>query len=690
MFDKIRPSPEDRLAVSRGPRSSPPRPSRPGPSAASSPAPKRSSGSRRWLPKAPRGWLGVAAKWAAVAAIWVVVAIGAVVAWYAADLPDIDQALAPTRKPAVTVLAADGSVLATMGDFYGRPLAVSDLPKDLPRAVLATEDRRFYHHFGIDPIGLARAVYVNLRAGAVVQGGSTISQQAAKNLFLTQERTLKRKIQELLLAFWLESRFSKDQILAIYLNRAYFGAGSFGVDAASRKYFGRPAGQVNTYQAAMLAGLLKAPSRYNPLVNPEQAEDRTRDVLQNMVDAGVLDEEQASAAWRQRATSLAQRRIGPNARYFVDWVMAQLPNFVSAPDQDLTIQTTLDARLQRIAEGKVVQVLDSAPAKKVDATQAALVSMTTGGAVRALVGGVDYQESPFNRATQATRQPGSAFKPIVYAAGIESGLSAESRMVDSPIQVAGWEPRNFNGRYEGDVSLRHALAQSINTVAVQVGEYAGLRHVVDVARRLGITAELEVAPSIALGTSGVSVVEMTAAYAAFANGGIGVWPYAIEAVYDVRGKPLYTRTGSGAGRVLSATNAAEITEMLVSAVETGTGRAARFGRPIAGKTGTSQNFRDAWFLGYSADLVTGVWLGNDDDRPMKGVTGGGLPAQLWRAFMADAHAGRAVRALPSLDVPAARAPIREAAAPRADEDGEAPPRGKSSDFWDRLISVFGG
>ena len=673
MFDKIRLSPEDRI-TGRGPRRAPTRAPRP----------------RRWPPGAPRGWLGIVAKWTAVVAIWVVVAVGAVVAWYAADLPNIDQALAPTRKPAVTVLAADGSVLATMGDFYGRPLAVSDLPRDLPRAVLATEDRRFYHHFGVDPIGLARAIFVNVRAGAVVQGGSTISQQAAKNLFLTQERTLKRKIQELILAFWLESRFSKDQILAIYLNRAYFGAGSFGVDAAARKYFGRPATQVNTYQAAMLAGLLKAPSRYNPLVNPEQAEERSRDVLQNMVDTGFLNEEQAAAAWRQRATSLAQRRIGPNARYFVDWVMAQLPRFVSAPDQDLTIQTTLDARLQKIAEGKVVQVLDSAPAKKADATQAALVAMTPGGAVRALVGGVDYQESPYNRATQASRQPGSAFKPIVYAAGLESGLSADSRMVDSPIQVAGWEPRNFNGRYAGDVSLRQALAQSINTVAVQVGEYAGLRHVVDVARRLGITAELEATPSIALGTSGISVVEMTAAYAAFASGGIGVWPYAIEAVYDARGRAIYTRTGSGSGRVLSAANAAEITEMLVSAVETGTGRAARFGRPIAGKTGTSQNFRDAWFLGFSADLVSGVWLGNDDDRPMKGVTGGGLPAQLWRAFMADAHAGRLARGLPSLDVPAARAPIRQAAAPQSDEDGEAPASGKTLDFWDRLLGVFGG
>ena len=629
--------------------------------------------------------LRLLAKWATVAAIWAAMVLSGIVAWYAADLPDIDQALTPTRKPAITVLADDGSVLATLGDVYGRPLAVADLPPVLTRAVLATEDRRFYSHFGLDPLGLARAAYVNLRAGAVVQGGSTITQQAAKNLFLTQERTIKRKVQELLLALWLEHRFSKDQILAIYLNRAYFGAGTYGVDAASRKYFGRPATEVNTYQAAMLAGLLKAPSRLNPRANPEQAENRARNVLANMVDIGLLEQTQAEAAWRQRAGSLALRRVGPNARYFVDWVMAQVPGFVTAPDQDLTIQTTLDARLQRIAEAKVVQILDGAAARKADVSQAALVATTLDGAVRALVGGVDYEESPFDRATQAFRQPGSAFKPIVYAAGVEAGLSGDSRMVDSPLQIAGWQPRNFTNRYIGDISLRQAMAQSINTVAVRVGEYAGRAHVIDVARRLGITADMQGTPSLALGVSGVSLIEMTGAYAGLANSGIGVWPYGIEAIYDARGRPLYTRSGSGPGRVLSTACAAEITDMLVEAVESGTGRAARFGRPIAGKTGTSQNFRDAWFIGWSADLVAGVWMGNDDDRAMNGVTGGGLPAQLWRVFMADAHVGRPVRPLPGLVAPTP-APSTAATSASTDEDSEAEAPG----FWHRLLRVFGG
>lgn len=661
MVRKIVPAREDRISPQRG--SSPSRTSRPA-----------------------RGrWPAILGKWAMVAGIWCVVLLGGLLAWYAADLPDVEQALSPTRKPAITVLAEDGSVLATLGDFYGRPLAVGDLPKHLPAAVLAVEDRRFYDHFGLDPIGLGRAMIANVRAGSIVQGGSTITQQAAKNLFLTQERTIKRKVQELILALWLERKFTKDQILAIYLNRAYFGAGAYGVDAASRKYFGRPATQVSVYQAAMLAGLLKAPSRLNPRANPEEAQARTMAVLQIMVDAGYLDETRARTAWSERNTSLALRKSGPNAQYFVDWVMSQIPSFVQAPDQDLTIHTTLDARLQKIAETKVVQIAGSPAALKAEVGQAALVALAPSGAVRALVGGLDYQESPFNRATQARRQPGSAFKPFVYAAGLESGLSAETRMVDAPLQVDGWAPKNFPNRYAGEVSLRQAMAQSINTVAVQVGEYAGRRHVIDVAQRLGIGSGMDATASLSLGVSGVNLLEITAAYAAIADGGVGVWPYGIEQVYDASGRTLYRREGSGGGRVLSSAAAAEITDMLVAAVETGTGRAARFGRPIAGKTGTSQNFRDAWFIGWSADLITGVWMGNDDDRAMRAVTGGGLPAQLWRAFMADAHAGRPVRPLPSLDVPVARAQPPVAAAP-----AHGQPDGGEPNLWDRLMRIFGG
>ena len=620
------------------------------------------------------------AKWALVLGIWMVIVAGGIIAWYGADLPDVETALNPTRRPAITVLAEDGTELATIGQYYGRPVRVDELPKAVPAAVIATEDRRFYDHFGIDLIGIARALVSNLRAGGVVQGGSTITQQAAKNLFLSPERTIKRKIQEVLLALWLERTFTKDQILAIYLNRAYFGAGAYGIDAAAHKFFDRSATKVSTYQAAMLAGLLKAPSRYNPLTDPDAAAARAQEVLARMVDAGFLNEHDVQAALQRGlgvVPAAGSRQMG---RYFVDWVVAQVPAFVGAVDRDLVVTTTLDPRLQRMAEEDTADLLEGPAAAQANLHQAALVALSPTGAVRAMVGGRDYWQSSFNRATSAYRQPGSAFKPIVYLAGLEAGLSAESRMVDEPIRIGGWSPRNFSGRHRGEVTLDLALAESINTVAVQVSTYAGLDRVVDVARRLGITADLQKAPSLALGTSEMSLTELTQAYAAIANGGDGVFAYGIEAIHDRAGKLLYDRTGSGAGRVLSRKNAAAMTRMLVDVVENGTGRAARFGRPIAGKTGTSQNFRDAWFVGFSSDLVTGVWVGNDDDQPMKGVTGGGQPARLWRAFMADAHVGWPVRPLPGLDAPPPPAEPQEAHATEP----------RQPDFWQRLLRVFGG
>jgi penicillin-binding protein 1A len=614
-------------------------------------------------------------KWLAVAAIWVSVAVGGIVAWYAADLPDVDAALSAPRRASVTVLAADGSELASAGDRYGMALAVSDMPPALPLAVLATEDRRFYSHFGLDVIGLARAMIANIKAGAIVQGGSTITQQAAKNLFLTPERTIKRKVQELMLALWLEHRFTKDQILAIYLNRAYFGAGAYGVDAAAVKYFGRPASRVSTYQAAMLAGLLKAPSRYNPLVNPGLAAQRTDQVLANMVDAGYLSEAEVDAAKSHKGEVIASLGIRHGGRYFVDWVLSQVPDFVSAGDRDVIVTTTIDPRLQRLAETRVAETLDG-PGAKVDASEAALVAMTADGAVRAMVGGRDYLHSQFNRAVQAYRQPGSAFKPFVYLAGLESGLDPDSLIADAPLTVDGWKPRNFSGRYKGEVTMRQGLAESLNTVAVRVSERAGRGRVISAAHRLGITADLQPTPSIALGAGDVSLIELTAAYATFANGGLGVWPYGIESIHDADGRLLYARSGDGPGRIVKPEYAAEITDMLVAVVEQGTGHAARLDRPVAGKTGTSQNFRDAWFVGFSADLVTGVWMGNDNNRPMHKVTGGGLPAKLWHAFMADAHAGTPVRPLPSLT------PAPDKSYTTVASDSLAP------SFWERLKNVF--
>ncbi len=639
--------------------------------------PPRQRPRKRW------GWLAV--KWLMVAGIWLGVIAAGVVAWYLADLPDVDDALASVRRPSVTVKAADGSVLATSGDVYGATLQVADLPPALPLAVLATEDRRFYDHFGLDVFGLIRAMVANVRAGTVVQGGSTITQQAAKNLFLSPERTIKRKVQELALALWLEHAFTKDQILAIYLNRTYFGAGAFGVDAAALKFFGQPASQVSTYQAAMLAGLLKAPSRYNPISSPERAAKRTTQVLQRMVDAGYLSPEEARVAELHKGTVVGGAGSRHGGRYFVDWVLARVSDFVSTHDRDVIVATTLDPRIQRLAESKAREILDGPGARK-DVSQAAIVAMTLDGAVRAMVGGRSYTRSKFNRAVQAYRQPGSAFKPLVYLAGLEAGLHPNSRIMDSPVQVNGWRPRNFTGRYRGEVTLRQALSQSINTVAVRVSERAGRRNVVDAARRFGITADLKPIPSIALGTGDVSLIELTSVYAVFANGGIGVWPHGIDTIHDTDGRLIYSRSGSGPGRVASRRHTSALTGMLVDVVEHGTGRAARLSRPAAGKTGTSQNYRDAWFVGFTADLVTGVWMGNDNGRPMKRVTGGSLPAKLWRAFMYDAHAGTPAKPLPSM---IREAPPRPRVIPASQPHTQPRPASVNSPgFWKRLMSVF--
>jgi penicillin-binding protein 1A len=632
--------------------------------------------------KAPhaRGSLGAALrfclKWGLTAAVWALVAALGLVAFYAYDLPDVDQAFRPTRPPTVTILAADGSELATVGDLYGQPVTLKELPAHLAHAVIATEDRRFRDHVGLDAIGLARAALANFRAGRVVQGGSTITQQVAKNLFLKPERTLKRKVQELLLALWLERKFSKEQILTVYLNRVYLGAGAYGVEAAAQRYFGRSARALTLYESAMIAGLLKAPSRYNPLHDPERAAARARQVLANMVDAGFVEPGQARAATARKSVVVAQKTRA-QTRYLADWVVEQLSGFVAPADRDLKVVTTVDAKLQRLAEAKLARLIAEQGAKA-DVGDAALVAVAPDGAVRALVGGVDYGTSQFNRATQAWRQPGSAFKPFVYLAALEAGLAPESRFVDAPLSIQGWSPKNFDGKFRGSVTAAEALAQSINTVAVLVAERTGRERVIRVARRLGLDAELAATPSLALGTEEVTLLGLTAAFAPLANGGFGVWPYAIETIADSQGRVLYRREGSGPGRVVAAHHVATMNAMLSDAVAHGTGKAARLDRPVAGKTGTSQNFRDAWFVGYSADLVAGVWMGNDDGQPMKNVTGGGLPARLWRDFMAEAHAG-----LPPRPLPGARAEP----APAAKSGPRPQPAPAPDNWWQR---VFGG
>jgi penicillin-binding protein 1A len=597
-----------------------------------------------------RGIVGTLLYAGALAAIWGSIALAAVIGFYAYDLPDIDQALTATRRPTVSLLAAGGEEIAAFGDLYGASLDLRQLPPALPAAVLSIEDRRFYDHFGLDPIGLARAAWKNMQAGRVVEGGSTITQQVAKNLFLSNERTIRRKVQEVLLALWLEHKLSKDEILTVYLNRVYLGAGAYGADAAARRFFDKPAQRLTLYESALIAGLLKAPSRLNPLNDPAAAAQRAAVVLAAMVDAGSISSDDRALALNGQARAAALPREARAGRHFAAWVFDELPDFARAGGRDLVVHTTLDLNLQRAAERIVARALER-DGEAAGAAEAAVVVLSPDGDIKAMVGGQDFSESQFNRATQAHRQPGSAFKPMVYLAALENGFTPDSRMQDGPITVEGWQPRNFERTYRGSMSLGESLVHSVNTVAVQLAERVGRQKVIAVARALGISSPMAPTPSLALGTSLVTPLELTQAYAALANGGLGVFARAIDRVETREGDVLYQRSGGGTGRVAEEGAVGALSLMLRRVIDEGTGRAAQLDRPAAGKTGTSQDFRDAWFVGYTADFVCGVWVGNDDDRPMKNMTGGRLPAAMWRDIMTAAHQGLAPSPLAATDRP---------------------------------------
>ncbi|SCA56458.1 Multimodular transpeptidase-transglycosylase [Candidatus Terasakiella magnetica] len=590
--------------------------------------------------------------WLSTLVVWGGIALALVLSYYAYDLPDVDKATSVDRRPGLSLLSVDGKVIATSGDLYGEAVQIHNLPDYLPQAVMATEDRRFYSHFGVDIIGLARALVTNVMSGRVKQGGSTLTQQVAKNLFLSPERSIKRKVQELLLALWLEKKFTKDQIFTLYLNRVYFGAGTYGVEAAARKYFSKPARHLSLYESALIAGLLKAPSRYNPRANPKLAEERTAVVLMNMVNAGYLTKAQAQQAKRHKNRVIKSAKPHKAGRYFADWVMDQVRDYVGPVNKDLTVVTTLDMGLQQLAEKEMRAIL-AKNAKKKQVSQAAIVALAPDGAVRAMVGGRNYGKSQFNRATQARRQPGSSFKPFVFLAGVERGLKADTKMKDEPFAIGSWKPRNYSGKYLGDITLAKALAESVNTVSVKVAQKVGFTRVVETAHRLGITSDLKAHPSIALGSSEVNLLELTAAYGPFANGGYGVFPFGIERIKDASGRILYQRTGGGTGRIVAPNHVAEINKMMKEVMISGTGKKANFNRSLGGKSGTSQAFRDAWFVGYSADLVLGVWMGNDNEKPMKKVSGAGLPAQLWGDVMKGAHVHAPPKALPGDKAPKA-------------------------------------
>jgi len=621
-----------------------------------------------------KGFLRRAFKLGVLVLLWMTIIGAVVLGYFALTLPDTGELTRAERRPSVTILAADGSLLTTYGDLFGQPLTLKEMSPYLPKAVVATEDRRFYSHFGIDPIGLVRAAFANLAAGHIVQGGSTITQQLAKNLFLTQERNLSRKVQETLLALWLEHRFSKNQILEIYLNRVYLGAGTYGVDAAAHRYFNKSARQATLYESAAIAGLLKAPTRFNPIRDSDKAAARTAQVLARMVDAGVVTSSQAMAALSGGSSLAAVPVTRPGARYFGDWVAEQLGDFADTGNRDLTVVTTLDPRMQAQAEAAIADVI-TREGGKMAVKEGALVAMSPDGAVRAMVGGRDYNGSQFNRATQAQRQPGSAFKPFVYLAGLEAGLQPSDQFVDEPTRIGNWQPRDYTGHYQGEMTLAEGLAQSVNTIAVQVAQRAGLRNVVAVAHRLGISSPLAPEVSLALGTNEVNLLELVSAYAPFANGGLGVWPHGITEIRDGAGKIVFRRSGSGLGQVVTPELTGTMNQMLSAVIAHGTGKGAALPRPAAGKTGTTQDYRDAWFIGYTADLVAGVWLGNDDNAPMNKVTGSSLPAQTWRRFMLAATQAMPVRPLPSTPLP----PAGMLAA--------APPR-SGGGFFDNFLGLF--
>jgi penicillin-binding protein 1A len=588
--------------------------------------------------------------WGFVFCLWGTIAAGGLVAYYALQLPGASEWRVPERPPNIQVLAIDGRVIGNRGDTGGEAVKIAELPDYVPNAVIASEDRRFRSHFGVDPVGILRAAVKNFFAGTVVEGGSTLTQQLAKNMFLTPEQSLRRKVQEVVLAVWLETQYSKDQILEMYLNRVYFGSGAYGVQAASQRYFGRDATQLTLPQAAMLAGLLPAPNRYAPNRNPELAKQRAKIVLAAMAEQGFIAAADAADA-REHPAEAATLQMTRSENYVADWVMDILPYHIGSIERDVVVETTLDLNLQEEAERALVETLD-AEGKKYDVSEGALVAVDGTGAVRAMVGGRSYATSQFNRAVDARRQPGSAFKPFVYLTALErGGLRPDTVRLDEPVSFGNWTPKNSNGKYRGPVSLKEALALSINTVAAQLAYEVGPQAVVETAKRMGINSPLAANPSIALGTSEVTLVELTGAYAPFANGGFAVQPFVITRIRTPDGTVLFDRRGSGLGRVASIESVAMMNDMLQATVEMGTGtRAALAGWQVAGKTGTSQDFRDAWFIGYTANLTAGVWVGNDSNAPTKHASGANLPAMIWSKFMTEAHQGVPPAPLPGSDL----------------------------------------
>ena len=588
-------------------------------------------------------------------------------------LPDATHLLAKGPVREISILDRRGRLIARRGLHHGRIVAVEAMPPYVANAFIAIEDRSFRYNIGIDPIGIVRAAFEDLIHGHVVQGGSTLTQQLAKNLFLTPRRTLDRKIQEALLALYLDAHYSKNQVLTLYLNRVYFGAGAYGIEAAAERFFGKPAARLSLTEAAMLAGSVRAPGYYNPLNNLDASMARAKVVLAAMVECGFITATQA----RQAAATPPQiiRNAGtPDSGYFTDWVMAQIPHLVANVHGAIIVHTTFDLAVQADAENSVNQIMNKFGHRD-RAHEAALVALRPDGAIVAMVGGRSYDKSPYNRATDALRQPGSAFKAFLYLTAFEQGHTPDEVMIDGPVDIDGWKPADYERRYAGPMPLIEAFAQSSNVIAAKLMMAVGPEAVVRTARRLGIYTPLDPVPSLALGTSPVSALELTGAYATFANGGRKTAPYAITRITTANGRVLYRRHAPLALRIIPASAEAQMTEVMQATVQSGTGQAASLpGWETAGKTGTTQDYHDAWFVGFTADYVCGVWVGNDNNAPMRRVVGGTLPARIFHGFMGAAEQNLPPRPLPGATLLAAL-PAQSATAPPASQAAAASPSG---------------
>ncbi|WP_300973272.1 transglycosylase domain-containing protein [Sphingomonas sp. LHG3406-1] len=581
------------------------------------------------------GWVIRLFKWGLVASLVGLVVLGVAVAVAYTQLPSY-QSLSNRGDLGqnIRIRSADGKLLVQLGPNLGQWIPYEEIPTTMRAAMIAVEDKRFRYHPGVDPIGMARSIKVRVQTGRFSQGGSTITQQLARNIFLNNSRTFARKLREAVLALALEAKFSKNQILELYLNRVYFGGGAYGIDAASRTFFGHPATRLSLGEATIIAGLVKAPSNYSPTADVEAARGRADVVLKSMVDNGFVSA--SAAANVDPARIVVQQGASQNSvRYFTDWALPQLDTLIDETSEPIEVWTTLDTTMQGAADRAV-------NANTPRGAQGALVALDRDGAVRAMIGGRDYVSSIYNRATQAQRQPGSAFKLFVYLAALESGMKPTTTLVDEPVDIEGWRPRNSTRSYLGAVSLREAFARSINTISAKIGAELGFGTIADMARRFGITSSLSTYPSMVLGTSDVRLIDMTRAYAAVANRGASVSPYAITRVTSADGRLLYRHASEEQRTLVAPWVAAGMTDLLQTAVMSGTGRAAQIGRPVAGKTGTTQSNRDGWFIGFSSGITTGVWMGRDDSKAIAGLQGGTAPARAFHDFMVRAVANRPV------------------------------------------------